>query len=501
MNRCFLLLVDGLRPDVAEARLASGDLPNLSAMLEQGGRTLAITGFPSTTSVSYLPFLTGSAPGRCDVPSIRWLDRAAYGGRWWRDRAALRSYCGYQAQLLDHDISGDVRTMFELVPESVGIFTPVARGLTRERDPSRVARQLWGALAHYAQWHQPSDDAVARHLLRAAEASWRFVFAQFPAVDGYTHQSHPDSPGVRRALRRVDDVVGQLRARLHQRGELDRSLILLVSDHGSSSVHTHLDLADWFRARGIPTLSHPVIWQRKPRAAVMVAGNGSAMVYAQPSEARKSRWPVEQLRKAETFGSRHDLITALLHEPAVALLAAESQLGGIWVGSAKGEARLCTRGGEVIYEPFSGDPLEMGGYWQGSLRGSLEATWNSPFPDAAFQLMDHFRSRRSGDLLVVAREGYDFRSRFEVPEHKAGHGSLIRAHMQTPVWSSQPIPDSPLRTVDLFPAMLSWLGVAVPPGIDGEPVWVLDGPRQRRVMPRLARPPASLGTAPEMRRA
>ena len=472
MNRCFLLLVDGLRPDVADGRLATGALPHLSAMLEEGGRTTAITGFPSTTSVAYLPFLTGSAPGRCDIPSIRWLDRAAYGGRWWRDRAAVRSYCGYQAPLLDRDISGDVRTMFELVPESVGIFTPVARGLTREGDPSRVERQLWGALAHYAQWHQPSDDAVARHLLRAAEAGWRFVFAQFPAVDGYTHQSHPDSPRVRRALQRVDDAVGQLRARLRRRGELDQSLILLVSDHGSSSVHTHLDLADWFRARGVPTLSHPVIWERKPRAAVMVAGNGSAMVYAQPGEPRKKRWPVQRLRKPETFGGQGDCIAELLREPAVALLAAESQVGGVWVGSAKGEARICARGREVVYEPFSGDPLEMGGYWSGSFRQSLEATWNGLFPDAAFQLVDQFRSSRSGDLLVVAREGYDFRGRFEVPEHKAGHGSLIRAHMQTPVWSSHPMPEAPLRTVDLFPAMLGWLGVAVPQGIDGEPVWV-----------------------------
>jgi hypothetical protein len=85
--------------------------------------------------------------------------------------------------------------------------------------------------------------------------------------------------------------------------------------------------------------------------------------------------------------------------------------------------------------------------------------------------MDQFRTRRSGDILVVAREGYDFRGRFEVPEHRAGHGSMIRVHMQTPVWSSQPIPNLPLRTVDLFPAMLNWLGVAAPQGIDGESVW------------------------------
>ena len=44
----------------------------------------------------------------------------------------------------------------------------------------------------------------------------------------------------------------------------------------------------------------------------------------------------------------------------------------------------------------------------------------------AFQLLDQFRARRTGELLVVAREGYDFRDRFEVPEHRAGHGSLMR---------------------------------------------------------------------------
>ena len=429
MRRCFLLLVDGLRPDVAEARLMAGHLPHLADMVFQGGRTHAITGFPSTTSVAYLPFLTGCAPGRCNIPSIRWLDRTRYGGRWWRDRREVRSYCGYQAPLLDRDLSSSVRTIFELVPESIGIFTPVARGLTRERDPSRLERQLWGSVAHFAQWHQPSDDAVSRHLLRAAGQHWRFVFAQFPAVDGYTHQTDPDSAQVHSALTKVDATVGKLRQRLRERRELDESLILLVSDHGSSPVHTHLDLAEWFRAQGIPTLSHPVIWERRPRAAVMVAGNGSAMVYARPCETRPERWPVERLRQPETFGGRSDLVAALLREKAVALVAAESERGGIWVASSAGGARLWTEGDLVTYEVGSGDPLMLGRSWTASSREWLEATWGGPFPDAPYNLIDQFRSRRSGDLLVIAREGYDFRARFEVPEHKAGHGEIGRAHV------------------------------------------------------------------------
>ena len=470
MKRVVLLLVDGLRPDLAEAMLEAGELPNLQAMVAKGGTARAITAFPSTTSVAYLPFLTGCTPGHCNVPSVRWLDRAAYGGRWWRERESVRSYCGYQASRLDGDIAADAPTIFDLVPESLGIFTPVARGLTAERDPSRGERKFWGSVAHYTLWHQPSDDAVGRHLLRENQRPWRFIFAQFPAVDGYAHQSTPEGPKVRRALRKFDDLVGKLREGLRARGELEETLILMVSDHGATVVHTHLDLADWFRHQGVPTLSHPVVWERDPQAAVMVAGNGSAMVYARPNRRRTERWSMDRLRQPEAFGSGRDLIASLVKERAVAFVAAESGNGGVRVASRRGEADL-RLAGRIEYQPLSGDPLGVGGTRSLRARQWLEATWDGPYPDAPYQLLDQFRAPRTGDLLVIAREGYDFRKRFEVPEHQSGHGSLIRAHMQVPVWTSHQAPATPLRTVDLYPAMLEWLGVAAPDGIDGERVW------------------------------
>jgi hypothetical protein len=481
MKRAILILIDGLRPDVVEAALDRGELPHLGAMVREGSLGRGVTVFPSTTSVAYLPFLTGCTPGRCNVPSIRWLDREAYAGRWWENREAVRSYCGYQAGRLDADIAPGIRTIFELVPESLGIFTPVAKGLTPERDPARAERQFWGALAHYALWHQPSDDAVRRHLLKGIDAGWRFIFAQFPAVDGYTHQSTPDGPKVLRALREVDTTVGQVRARLEARGELDDTLIVLVSDHGSTVVHTHLDLADWFRGQGVKTLSHPVLWERDPKAAVMVAGNGSAMVYARPNESRRERWPMGRLRDGQTFGVSHDVVAALVNEPGVAFVAAEAdrsadrRTGGpadtLSALSAQGEAEIRSDGQHIEYRPLSGDPLELGGRMSLSAAGWLEHAWDSPYPDACVQLLDQFRAPRTGDLVVVAREGYDFRRRYEIPEHKAGHGSLFKAHMQVPVWSNVPGAPTPLRTVDLFPTMLEWLGERVPEEVDGRAVW------------------------------
>lgn len=476
MRRVILFLVDGLRPDVAERHLAAGRLPHMADLTRTAGRTRAITAFPSTTSVAYLPFLTGCLPGRANIPSIRWLDRAAYGGKWWRDRQAVRSYCGYQAGCFDADIAPDVATMFQLVPESIGIFTPIARGLTPERDPARIERQFWGAVAHYLLWHQPSDDAVSKHLLRAVEQPHRFIFAQFPAVDGYSHQTTPEAPKVLAALELVDRTMGRVIERLRVRGELEDTLILVVSDHGATTVHTHLDLALWFLQQGVPTLAHPVMWTRNPRAAVMVAGNGSAMVYARPGEGKTERWLLDRLRTPEAFGHPEDLVAKLSREPAVAFLAGARADGGIAVVSVSPEggaeeAYLHRRGDAVSYTIVRGDPLRLGGSRTAHEREWLAATWNGAYPDAPAQLLSLFDSPRTGDLLVVCREGYDLRDRFEVPEHKAGHGSFHLAHMQIPLWANRPVPRETVRSVDLFPAMLDWLDVPVPEGISGVPVW------------------------------
>ncbi|HZM27647.1 MAG TPA: hypothetical protein VFB89_09840, partial [Gemmatimonadales bacterium] len=161
----------------------------------------------------------------------------------------------------------------------------------------------------------------------------------------------------------------------------------------------------------------------------------------------------------------------LAREPAVAFVAGESGDGGLTLISPDGDAEVRRLHRHVLYRPRTGDPLGLGGPRVGTDDQWLACSASDLYPDAAVQLLQLFRSPRTGDLVVVADEGFDLRGRLEFPSHRAGHGSLLRAHMEIPLWSSRPLPAERLRSVDLFPAMLAWLGLDVPHPIDGRLVW------------------------------
>jgi hypothetical protein len=94
-----------------------------------------------------------------------------------------------------------------------------------------------------------------------------------------------------------------------------------------------------------------------------------------------------------------------------------------------------------------------------SPHAALERSFADARPDAAFALTSLLASERAGDLLVSAKVGFDLRARREWPEHHASHGALHRGHTVVPVRSSAPLPDGPLRTLDVFTHALALAGI------------------------------------------
>ena len=461
--RAVLILIDGARADVLKELLGRGDLPNLARwVIEPGSFGVGTTVFPSTTGVAYIPFLFGRYPGSVNVPGIRWLDRRGAAGGWRDQWRAARSYCGVQGGWLNRDIA-PVPSLFDLVPESIAICTPLTRGLGRGANRIPTRRMILGSAAHYIGTYPALDRAVARAWLDAVNEPWRFLFVVFPGVDGISHLKDPRHPAVLESYRLVDRALGAFVARVKQTGG-EPPALFVVSDHGMTVMREHCDPAVLLERDGIRTLRHPVhVWRRKARVATMVSGNASVQLYFDP----RSGWD----RPRTESEIPHALLDRLLALPAVRLAACRDDSGGVTVRTKTARGLLTGTSGLVCYTPQDGDPLGLGGHVELDDRDMLLRTRETDLPDAPRQLLQLFQSSRAGDLVLAAAPGADFRGPWEVPEHRAGHGSLIAEHMEVPIATSVALPDAPVRTVDLMPTILERLGVAVPPGVvfDGVP--------------------------------
>ena len=455
-----LVLIDGARVDVLRDLLDRGDLPNLARwVIEPGGLTTGTTVFPSTTGVAYIPFLFGRYPGSVGVPGIRWLDRrGAASGRGWREQwRAARSYCGAQGSWLNSDVTAAAPSLFDLIPESIAVCTPLTRGLGPGANRIARRRAILGSAAHYLGTYEALDRAVARAWVAAANEPWRFLLVVFPGIDGIAHLTDPFHPRVLESYRLVDRALGAFVSRLrHQGGELPAMFV--VSDHGMTQMREHHDVAELLEQKGLRTLRHPVhVWRREARAATMVSGNASVQLYFEPRSGRES--PIEESNIPQS------ILDDLVAMPSVRLAAYRADEEGIVIRTRNGRALLTDAVGSVRYQPEDGDPLGLGGYVERDDRELLALTRETDVPDAPRQLLQLFQTPRSGDVVLAAGPGFDFRGPWEIPEHRAGHGSLIAEHMEVPIATNVALPDLPIRTVDLMPTMLECLDVALPSGV------------------------------------
>lgn len=461
-NSCIFIMADGARPDVLSDLLQKGDLPNIERyLIEPGSYRTMVSVIPATTGPAYIPFLTGCYPGTCNMPGIRWFDRKTYSQKWF-SLYKFRSYVGFESYLYNHDISKQVKTIFELAVNPVNIFSSINRGVGFWGNKTKLRRGIHWLRAHHTTNWQKTDTTCEKILMRVIGKKHQFIFALFPSIDTLSHLTHPTSEIVLNAYRRLDNSVGKVVRRLQRLGKLEETLIILTSDHGLSQTHTHLGLVDLIKSLGLKTLFYPLIFKWNPQAVVMESGNGMANLYFRVGERWDEPCYYHNLRR---YGSpKIDLIEFFLQREEIALLVSRDITGNIIVNSREGEAKISIVNNQIQYQILSGkDPFGYADFpFQTDFDNSLELTFDTDYPDAIMQLIQIFRSPRTGDLLVSAKEGFDLRTRFENPEHKSSHGSLHKSHLLVPYVSNFKVKTPrKLRTVDVFPSIVNLLGLNI----------------------------------------
>ena len=459
----IVLVADGARLDAFDGDLA--DLPALRRLRDEGGLHAVTTVFPSVTGPAYTPFLLGRFPGPIGVPALRWYDRARTVCTW-PDYA--RSYVGYQFGKFDDDLDAAAPTIFELVPNSVAALSVVTRGL----DPARrlgtlTARSaLRVALTHFRgraeRWLDVDREVLEAIPRRVREDRPDYAFAAFTGVDKASHARGHESVLVREALGIVDQAAGRIREDAEHGGWWEDTHLWIVSDHGHTEVHHHEDLAGVVAATGARTVAHPWSVGVAPDAAVMVSGNAMAHIYVGIADRDRNWWP----RLAQRWSALADTLSS---RPAVDLLLLPHSAGRCEVRSGTGGSAFVTRRGDVYrYERAGGDPLSLGTDISGSADETHDALRDGEYPDAIVQILALAGSARSGDLILSAAPGWDFRARYEPIPHQSAHGALRRDHMLVPLLTNRPPRRTPRRTTDIFASTLVALGVAAPRGLDGE---------------------------------
>lgn len=483
MNRfkkCIIFLADGARPDILQAELQKGNLPFLARYLvEPGTYKTILTSFPSTTGPAYMPYLTGCFPGTCNVPGIRWFDKKGYAQKGWSLKN-IRSYVGLETFLMNRDMRPTIKTTYDLIQHSYSVMNMVNRGVKKKFNKTFHSRIWYYYYAHLTDhWHFVDKSAAHKLINVITKEEFHFAYMVFPSIDEYSHRSSPFHPRTIQAYGEIDFQIGKIIEALKQKGILEETLMILVSDHGLSETKKHFDIGPYLESKGIKTLFHTQIFKRNFKAASMVSGNGMANLYFKGKKGWGDHLTFEELCQDSL------ILDELRLRPEISLVAVRGGDGSIHVLTEKGHGSFKIIQDQITYSWDHTEPLGLKNASEGdilparrsvSVGGSLskdeslKLTFNSHYPDVFVQLAQLFSSPRSGDIIISATSGSDLRERYEIPEHKSSHGALCPEHMKVPFLMNHKINSNieTFRSVDVFPTYLQLLGYPVPDGIDGK---------------------------------
>ena len=458
-----MIIADGVRPDVLARAIASGALPALAGLREEGSLSTVTSAFPSVTGPAYAPFIMGRYPGSVGLPGLRWYDRSR---RIPRLAGHSRSYVGSEMRFVDRDIDSASPTIFELAKPSFGALSVIARGLRRRERIGQSAGFVARAAATHFRGNVRGWLAIDRRVgeeaaRRLRTQRMRYAFVALTGVDKTSHAAGQDSPIVGDALRIVDDTVAQIRSDAERDGRWGKMHLWVGSDHGHSPVREHEDLvailADW----GHSTLSHPWAFNTTADIAVMVSGNAMAHLYLNLDQKTRPWWP-------QLEGAWGELVERLLSRESVDLLILPSGPSSCEImAPGRGSAGLSWTESRYSYTPATGDPLDIGELDSLDEHASYDATIECDYPDALVQIAHLSGSARSGDIILSAARNWDYRAKYEPIPHVSSHGALHREHMLVPLLLNRAPERAPRRTVDSMPSALAALGISPPKTLDG----------------------------------
>ena len=291
--RVVMICIDGLMPEAyLEPDRLGLRVPTLRALEAGGAFARAVEPvFPSVTYPAHTTLVTGVPPNAHGITSNRPIDPLAknqLGWFWYAEDIAVPTLwsaveaAGKPAGVIAWPVTVGADVAFR-VPEYWRAGTADDQKLLRSLSTpgllaavERTYPELWSKLTP-PDVHDDAQFAIARYLLAHADPTLLLVHVW--QTDDAQHAHGPRSPQALAAIEAVDAQLGARLAQLRESPAWDRTLLVVVSDHGFAPVEHEIQLDVLFAANGLLTATEA--------RAYSVANGGSAYVYVADSAARE----------------------------------------------------------------------------------------------------------------------------------------------------------------------------------------------------------------------
>jgi len=216
----ILISFDGFRWDYPNR----GITPNLGKMAKNGVAALSLQPvFPSKTFPNHYSIITGLYPINHGIIHNDFYDLFSKERYKVGKKDAVQNAKWYQGEAL-------WETAERQGIKTASYFWPGSELDLEYRRPTYV---------EYYNQSRPYEkriEGVIDWLELPEKKRPHFITLYFEATDTYGHQNGPDSPEINKAIQRLDDILGLLFYKLDEIGLRKKTNIIVLSDHGMTSV-------------------------------------------------------------------------------------------------------------------------------------------------------------------------------------------------------------------------------------------------------------------------
>lgn len=350
----ILISIDGLHPDMYLDK--SWPAPNLHALMQQGtyaDHNLSV--FPSYTYPSHTAMLTGAFPARSGIyfnqpknstGDWSWFMKDIKVTTLWR----FLKWKGMTTSAVEWPVSvGDGITYNvpeiwsdqfpDRITEARKYATP---GLVEEIEQKATGKLDTFNMNEDAFSMDDNSARMAAYIYRTKKPA--FLAVHFAEVDDVEHDHGRDGDSVRLALAAADHCIGIIRETVRRSGMADSTAIIVVGDHGFSTIHTIMrpnilikEVPAKFIASGGSCFLYKLTHAKKSDDAAMVKAVTDSLDKL-PKEKRRL-FRIIYRKELDKMGADSAAILALTAEP-----------GMVFSGSTKAAAAVNHGPGTLIQQ-------------------------------------------------------------------------------------------------------------------------------------------------------